>query len=58
MAKNNIRKIKHLSEISDITEQTIGNFLNGKNKAMRLETIGKLCKALDCEIDDLIVIKK
>lgn len=58
MAKNNIRQIKQLSDISTVTEQTIGNFLNGKNKAMRLETIAKLCAALDCKIDELIVFKK
>lgn len=58
MAKNNIRQVKQLSEKSKVTEQTISNFLNGKNKALRLDTIAKLCKALDCRIDELIVFKK
>jgi putative transcriptional regulator len=58
MAKNNIRQIKQLSKKSKVSEQTISNFLNGKNKAMRLETIAKLCKALNCELGELIIIKK
>jgi putative transcriptional regulator len=58
MAKNNIRQIRTLSKEAGLSELAISNLLNGKSKYMRLESLAKLCRALDCEIDELIVFKK
>ena len=57
MARNNIRTIVDLSEKSDVNVLTLSKIINRKNKSMQLTTIAKLCKTLECEINDLIVIK-
>jgi putative transcriptional regulator len=57
MARKNIRTVVDLSEKSDVNVLTLYNVINYKNKSMRLDTIAKLCKTLECEINDLIVIK-
>lgn len=58
MAKNNIRQIRALSQLSGVSEQSISKLLNEKSKHMRLDSLAKLCQALNCEIGDLIVFKK
>lgn len=58
MAKNNIRHVRTLSKASGISELAISNLLNEKSKYMRLDSLAKLCMALDCKIDELIVFKK
>lgn len=58
MAKNNIRQVTELQKRSGVSLQALYNIINRKNEGMRLDTIAKLCKTLDCEIDELIVIKK
>lgn len=58
MAKNNIRQIRALSQKSGVSEQSISKLLNEKSKYMRLDSLAKLCGALDCEIGDLIEFKK
>jgi putative transcriptional regulator len=58
MAKKNLRHLTDLSKTSGVTVQSLYNITNKKNEGMRLDTIAKLCKALDCKIDELIVIKK
>jgi putative transcriptional regulator len=58
MARQNIRTIVDLSEKSDVNVLTLSRIINRKNKSMQLKTIAKLCKTLDCEINDLIVFKK
>lgn len=58
MAKKNIRQSKKMSKAAGVSELTVHNILNNKTKSIRLDTIVKLCKALDCEIGELIVIKK
>lgn len=58
MAKNNIRHVRTLSKSSGISELAISNLLNEKSKYMRLDSLAKLCMALDCKIDELIVFKK
>jgi putative transcriptional regulator len=58
MAKKKIRHLTDLSKESGVTVQSLYNITNRKNEGMRLDTIAKLCAALDCEIEDLIVIKK
>lgn len=58
MAKKNIRQIKELHEMTGLSRTIISDLINGNKRSIRLETIEKLCKALDCSIGDLIVFKK
>ncbi|WP_024860256.1 helix-turn-helix domain-containing protein [Ruminococcus flavefaciens] len=48
---------KDLMEITNITSSTIAKM--GKNKAVSMEVLGKICLALNCNIGDIVdVIKK
>ncbi len=38
--------------------QSLSNLLNNESKAIRFETIDKICKVLDCEPGEIIVRKK
>ena len=58
MAKRKIRTIAELKEMTGLSRKALSKAYNNKNKRMDMETIVKLCKALDCEIHELIVIKK
>jgi putative transcriptional regulator len=58
MAKKKIRQIRALSKLSGVSEQSISKLLNEKSKYMRLDSLAKICTALDCEIGELIEVKK
>jgi putative transcriptional regulator len=58
MAKKKIRQIRVLSKLSGVSEQSISKLLNEKSKYMRLDSLAKICSALDCEIGELIEFKK
>jgi putative transcriptional regulator len=58
MGRKNIRTIKELHEMTGISRTIISDLLNGNKRAIRLDTIEKLCRTLDCEIGDLIQIKR
>lgn len=45
--------VTELSEKVGITMANLSILKNGKAKAVRLETLEKLCKALDCQPGDL-----
>nr|WP_304101174.1 helix-turn-helix transcriptional regulator [Mitsuokella multacida] len=51
----NMRK-KDLMEKTGITSSTIAKM--GKNKAVSMDVIGKICIALNCEIGDVVDIIK
>ncbi len=53
MAKNKIRS-KELAAILGITEANLSLLKNGKVKGMKIETLDKLCIALDCQPGDLL----
>lgn len=57
MWKKRVRTIQELHEKTGISRTVISGLLNDKKGSVRLETIAKLCSALDCEIGELIVIK-
>ncbi len=57
MAQNEIRHVATLAKKADVSDQTLNNLIKGNSKTLRLDTIGKVCKALNCTIDELIVIK-
>lgn len=58
MGRKKIRTIQELHEITGISRTLISNVINGKRSKLRLDTIAKLCEALDCEIYELIEINK
>lgn len=43
---------KRLSEITNISQSTISNYLNGKSE-MKFSTLEKICRALSIEFEDL-----
>lgn len=58
MGKRNVRTIEQLKEKTGLSRKAISAALNNKNHRMHTDTIAKLCMALDCDIADLIVLKK
>ncbi|ANC00626.1 helix-turn-helix transcriptional regulator [Pseudomonas juntendi] len=53
MARNKIRS-KDLAEIIGITEANLSLLKNGKIKGFKIETLEKLCRALNCQPGDLL----
>lgn len=53
MAKRKIRS-NNLSEKIGITEANLSLLKNGKIKGFKLETLDKLCAALECQPGDLL----
>ena len=47
---------KDLMEKTGITSSTIEKM--GKNKAVSMEVLGKICMALDCNIGDIVDVVK
>lgn len=58
MGKRKIRTIKELHELTGISRTVISDLLNENKRSVRLETIERLCAALECDIGDLIVLKR
>lgn len=50
--------VTELSERVGITISNISILKNGKAKAVRVETLNKLCAALDCQPGDLLEFRK
>ena len=46
--------VTDLSEKLDITMANVSILKNGKAKAVKLETLNKLCRILDCQPGDLL----
>ena len=46
--------VTELSERLDITMANVSILKNGKAKAIKVETLNRLCKALDCQPGDLL----
>lgn len=46
--------VTELSEKVGITIANISILKNGKAKAVKLETLNKICKALDCQPGDIL----
>ena len=53
MAKKKIRS-NQLADAIGITEANLSLLKNGKIKGVKLETLNKLCIALDCQPGDLL----
>jgi len=58
MAKKEIRTIEEVHKKSGLSRKAISKIINKETKRINTDTIAKLCKALGCEIHELIVIKK
>lgn len=58
MGKREIRTIEEVHQKSGLSRKAISKIINKETKKISTETIAKLCKALECEISELIVIKK
>lgn len=50
--------VTELSEKVGITMANISILKNGKAKAIRLETLSAICKALDCQPGEILEYKK
>ena len=46
--------VTELSEKLDITMANVSILKNGKAKAMKLDTLNKLCNVLDCQPGDIL----
>jgi putative transcriptional regulator len=58
MGRKGIRTIEEVHKNSGLSRKAISKIINKETQRISTDTIAKLCKALDCEINDLIVIKK
>lgn len=58
MARNNVRSIEDLHNMTGLSRTTISQILNQEKKSLYFETIGILCDKLHCRIDELLVIKE
>ena len=50
--------VTELSETLGITMANVSILKNGKAKAVKIETLNKLCKALDCQPGDLFAYEE
>lgn len=58
MADKNIGDITQLIEISGVSRNSINKLFRGTNlKTLKLETLIKLCDALECNLSDLVEYK-
>ena len=48
-------KSKELAERIGITEANLSLFKSGKVRGVRFETLGNICKVLDCQPGDLLL---
>lgn len=53
LAKRKMRS-KELAEVIGITEQNLSILKTGKARAIRIETLEAICKALNCQPGDIL----
>lgn len=58
MAIARIKTVKELSKKSGISLTILYDLSNGYKRSVRLDTLVKICKVLNCEISDLVVLKR
>jgi putative transcriptional regulator len=58
MAKARVKTITDLSEKTGISRTVLYDLSNGYKRAVRLDTLVRICTVLNCEIGDLIVLKR
>lgn len=57
LAKKKIRS-KELAEKIGITEQNLSILKTGKARALRLQTLEAICRALDCQPGDILEFRE
>jgi len=57
LAKRKMRS-NELAEIISITPQNLSVLKAGRAKAIRFETLDKICKALDCTPGDILTLEQ
>lgn len=58
MGRANVRTIKQLSEKTGLSRKAISAAVNNRSHRMHTDTIAKLCHALDCEVGELLKLKR
>jgi putative transcriptional regulator len=58
MRKKKIRTIRELHEKTGLSRKAISQAINNEHHRMHTDTIAKLCAALDCDIGELLVLKR
>lgn len=51
-------RLNTLAELVDITPQNLSVLKTGKAKAIRFDTLEKICEVLDCQPGDLLAFNK
>jgi putative transcriptional regulator len=51
-------RLNTLAELVGITPQNLSVLKTGKAKAIRFDTLEKICEALECQPGDIIVFEK
>lgn len=46
--------VKELADLTKLTPRTIGRYFKNEAKIIKFDTVNKLCKALDCDLNDLL----
>lgn len=58
MAKRDIRTIAEMSRLSGLSRKSISNIINEQTTRLDLNTLYKLCTALNCKVGDLVVMER
>lgn len=54
MFERNNMKVPELQELSGLNKNTLYNFYRGNIKRFDMDTLDSLCKALNCQVGDLL----
>ena len=58
MRDREIKTIEELKERTGLSRKAISQALNEKRHRMKTDTIAKLCVALQCDVADLLILRK
>lgn len=58
MKKRKIRTIGEVSRKSGLSRKAVSAALNNDRHRMKSDTIARLCNALECEVGELLVVRK
>lgn len=58
MVNREIRTIAEMSKKSGLSRKSVSKLLNHQTTRLDLNVLYKLCKALDCEVGELVVYEK
>lgn len=58
MARKKIKSVKDLSKLTGISPTILYDLSNEYKRSVRLDTLVKICRVLECEIGELVAIKK